>query len=212
MANSCATSSLPAFRFDDAVVCPRPYPHFETANFIDPQTADPLLAWLAQEAKWQSQKLDGYDGYSDLALGSNDLPSHLKTLLAPDFLSDLRFSMGRFFEMEAEGYVRVTAHRLLPGSSLKPHCDVSPIHFTHRLLVQLNRGWTRENGGLLCIFDGDPSAKKTKKQKLIVPAHRSAFAFEISRRSFHSVTPVLAGERYTLSYTFYPPVAEKTTT
>jgi len=109
--------------------------------------------------------------------------------------------------MEAEGYVKVTAHRLLAGSSLRPHCDLAPLRFTHRLLVHLNRGWTRENGGLLCLFYGDPAVKKHTKQKLLLPAHRSAFGFEISRCSFHAVTRVVASERYTLSYTFYPPNA-----
>jgi hypothetical protein len=209
MAPRSTTSSLPAFRFRDVVVCPRPYPHFEAADFLDPETADSLLAWLAQKAPWQPQKLDGYDGYADISLGLGDLPPRLNFLLAPESLSYLRLSMGRFFEMGPEGHVRVTAHRLLPGSSLRPHCDVSPVHFTHRLLVQLNQGWTRQNGGLLCVFDGDPSTKKPTNQKLILPAHRSAFAFEISRRSFHAVTPVVAGERYTLSYTFYPPSAKQ---
>ena len=113
--------------------------------------------------------------------------------------------MAQIFQMDPEGYVRVTAHRLLAGSSLRPHCDVSPLRFTHRLIVQLNRGWTHENGGLLCLFDGESSAKRRRHQKVIMPVHRSAFAFEISDRSFHAVTRVVSGERYTLSYTFYPP-------
>jgi len=111
--------------------------------------------------------------------------------------------------MDAEGYVRVTAHHLLAGGSLTPHCDRAPLKFTHRLLIHLNRGWTGENGGLLCVLDGDPSARKRTTQNLILPAHRSAFAFEISSRSFHAVTPVVTGERYTLSYAFYPPNAEQ---
>jgi hypothetical protein len=47
--------------------------------------------------------------------------------------------------------------------------------------------------------------EKESSRNFVPPVHRSGFAFEISERSFHSVTPVLHGERYTLSYTFYPP-------
>ncbi len=139
--------------------------------------ADSMLCWLTEKAQWQPRKLDGYLGYCDISLQYGDLPRRLNALLALEALSELRASMGSFFQMDAEGYVRVTAHR--------------------------------DNGGLLCVFDGNPSAKKQTKQKLLLPAHRSAFAFEISNRSFHAVTPVVTGERYTLSYTFYAPSAKQ---
>jgi Rps23 Pro-64 3,4-dihydroxylase Tpa1-like proline 4-hydroxylase len=204
MVLSPATSVLFPFRFHDVAACPYPYPHFEAADFLETEMAESLLVWFEQNAQWQARELKGYAGYSDISLQFGDLPSRLNFLLAPESLSYLRFSMGRLFEMDQEGYVRVTAHRMLTGSTLKPHCDVAPIKFTHRLLIQLNRGWRPENGGLLCLFDKEPSNQKTANPKLLLPAHRSAFAFEISDFSFHAVTPVVAGERYTLSYTFYP--------
>jgi hypothetical protein len=209
MALARGTPAVSPFRFRDIAVCARPYPHFEAADFLAAEWADSLLGWLAEKAPWQPRKLEGYAGYSDISLQPGDLPRRWNVLLAPEALAELRVSMGSFFPMAREGFVRVTAHRLLAGSSLKPHCDLAPLQFTHRLLIHLNRGWTRENGGLLCVFDGDPSRKKQTKQKLILPEHRSAFAFEISNRSFHAVTPVVTGERYTLSYTFYPPSAKQ---
>jgi len=186
----------------------QPFPHFESADFLEEQTADSLLAWLEAKAVWQPRKLDGYDGYTDIALSAGDLPDSLSFLLLPEHFSSLRTLMAGYFDIETEGYVRVTAHRLLPGSILEPHCDSSYIRFTHRLLIQLNRGWTRENGGLLCLHEVHRSVGMDGKAKSILPAHRSAFAFEISSRSLHSVSRVLAGERYTLSYTFYPPATE----
>lgn len=183
----------------------RPYPHFEASDFLATDVAEGMLKWFEQKAQWQLRKLDGYTGYADLSLQYENLPPPLDALSAPETLAQLRIAMGNLFSIEREGFVRVTAHRLLAGGSLKPHCDLAPIRFTHRLIIHLNRGWTRANGGLLCVFDGDPSRKKQANEKQFLPAHRSAFAFEISARSFHAVTPILAGERYTLSYTFYPP-------
>lgn len=185
----------------------QPFPHLEFHNFHDLQVADSLLSWLESEAAWQPRKLDGFGGYADIALSVGDLPPAQSFLLLPEYLSSLRSQMARHFEIERDGYVRVTAHRILPGGSLQPHCDSSHIRFTHRLLVQLNRGWTLDAGGLLCLHDGAPSTRPDGKVKSILPTHNSAFAFEISDRSFHSVSRVLSGERYTLSYTFYPPVA-----
>jgi Rps23 Pro-64 3,4-dihydroxylase Tpa1-like proline 4-hydroxylase len=110
--------------------------------------------------------------------------------------------MAQFFSIDSTGYVRTTAHRILAGGALSPH--VSHIRFTHRLVVQLNREWNLEYGGLLCLHAGNPYASQDPLRKSVMPIHRSGFAFEISPRSFHSVTPVPHGRRYTLSYTFYP--------
>jgi 2OG-Fe(II) oxygenase superfamily len=205
MALPSPISLFTPFSFGGVAVCPSPYPHFEAANFLQAEIADSLLDWLAKKAPWQPRKLQGYIGYSDIALQPGDLPARFDSLLEPESLSCLRISMGRWFGMAPEGYVKITAHRMLPGGSLKPHCDLAPVKFTHRLLIHLNRGWTRENGGLLCLLDVDPSANRLVSQKQLLPSHRSAFAFEISHKSFHAVTPIVAGERYTLSYTFYPP-------
>jgi len=199
-----ATTGVFPFEFQHVAVYTRPFPHFAAADFLDVQLADSLLSWLAQGAQWQPRKLIGYEGYADMSLQLGDLPCELDLLVAPEFLSRLRICMGRIFEMAVDGYVRVTAHRMVAGASLRPHSDLCALKFTHRLLVQLNRGWTEANGGLLCLFAGDPATEKNRQEKSFLPAHRSAFAFEVSGRSFHSVTNVVAGERYTLSYTFYP--------
>jgi hypothetical protein len=181
-----------------------PYPHFECADFLDPDTADALLSWL-EARKWLELGIEEYEGYSDVPLSASNLPEACSGLVAPDFLVQLRQLMLRFFRIDSTGNVRVTAHRIRTGGSLSAHSDVSHIRFTHRLLVQLNRGWTGGNGGLLCLYDGSPHAHQPPC-KFVAPVHRSAFAFEVSERAFHSVTPVLRGQRYTLSYTFYPSV------
>ncbi len=183
---------------------PEPYPHFECPDFLDSEIADALLSWL-EGNEWQPLELDGYEGYADISLNEAQLPDKCISLNSPDFFTEIRLFMARFFSIDSEGYVRVTAHRLLAGSSLTPHTDLSPLRFTHRLLVQLNRGWSFENGGLLCVYDENLLERENANRKSVTPLHRSAFAFEVSERSFHSVTPVVRGERFTLSYTFYPP-------
>ncbi len=181
-----------------------PFPHFVCPEFLDAATADVLLAWL-EARPWRSVGLDGYEGYCDVPLTSGNLPRDLDGLVAPGFLVQLRQLMAQFFSIDGSGDVRATAHRILTGGALSAHTDVSHIRFTHRLLVQLNRGWEPECGGLLCLHAGNPHTSQEPLWKSVPPIHRSGFAFEISERSFHSVTPVLHGQRYTLSYTFYPP-------
>jgi Rps23 Pro-64 3,4-dihydroxylase Tpa1-like proline 4-hydroxylase len=173
-------------------------------EFIDAAAADALLAWL-EGRPWCSVGLDGYDGYCDMPLTASNLPEALSGFVAPGFLMQLRQIMAQFFAIDSSGHVRVTAHRILTGGALSPHTDVSHLRFTHRLLVQLNREWKPEYGGVLCLHAGSAHADQDSLRKTVPPLYRSGFAFEISPRSFHSVTPVLHGERYTLSYTFYPP-------
>jgi hypothetical protein len=180
-----------------------PFPHFFCPEFLDATTADALLAWL-DARPWRPVGLEGYDGYCDAPLNAWNLPEALSGMVAPGFLIQLRQLMAQFFAIDSSGPVRATAHRILAGGGLSPHTDVSHIRFTHRLLVQLNRGWSPECGGLLCLHGGNPNANQESLRKSVPPIHRSGFAFEISERSFHSVTPVLHGQRYTLSYTFYP--------
>jgi len=182
----------------------QPFPHFQCPEFLDAATAGALLAWL-ESRQWPSLGLDGYDGYSDAPLTAANLPNSLNGLVAPDFLMQLRQLMAQFFRIDTSGYVRATAHRILTRGALRAHTDVSQMRFTHRLLVQLNRRWSPEYGGLLCLHAGDPRGGEERLAKAVAPIHRSGLAFEVSERSFHSVTPVLDGQRYTLSYTFYPP-------
>jgi hypothetical protein len=70
---------------------------------------------------------------------------------------------------------------------------------THRLLIQLNTGWEPKQGGLLMLFGSD---SPESLQHVILPAHDSGLAFEISPSSFHAVSTIKRGVRYTIVYTF----------
>jgi hypothetical protein len=70
---------------------------------------------------------------------------------------------------------------------------------SHRLLIQINEGWEASQGGLLMLLG---SAEPESVQSVLLPVHGSGFAFEISPKSFHAVSSIITGERYTLVYTF----------
>jgi Rps23 Pro-64 3,4-dihydroxylase Tpa1-like proline 4-hydroxylase len=95
--------------------------------------------------------------------------------------------------------VEVTAHKLLPGQTIRIHNDYVEGGESHRLLIQLNRGWTDSQGGLLMLFD---SSRIDDVRRVIRPLHASATAFAISAKSFHAVSTIRGGERYTLVYSF----------
>ncbi|QHN05363.1 2OG-Fe(II) oxygenase [Granulicella sp. WH15] len=96
--------------------------------------------------------------------------------------------------------IDITAHKLNRTQKIRIHNDARPDGETHRFLIQLNRGWSDENGGMLMLFRG-PEVETL--EDVILPTSRSAFGFEISPASYHAVSQVHQGDRYTLVFSFY---------
>ncbi len=185
-------SLSPAALFD------RPYPHVVVPEALDDHLAGSLLAWLEQEAPWRLTREAFYEQY-EFSLHDVALPEDLAPIAAPATLDCLRGQMEQHFRASLRGPVEVTAHRLVPGQTIKIHNDFIPGRETHRLLIQLNRGWSEGDGGLLLLF-GDRRAESVCRA--VRPVHRSGFAFAICERSYHAVATVRAGERFTLVYSF----------
>jgi hypothetical protein len=185
-------SLSPGTRFE------QPYPHLVVPEAMPALLAEALLAWLETAAPWQLTRETFYEQY-EFSLLHVDLPEALAPLVAPATVESLRLRMEQHFEARLRGAVEVIAHRLVPGQTIKIHNDHRPDGETHRLLIQLNRGWSESDGGLLLLFkDRRPEAIC----RAVRPIHRSAFAFTISERSYHAVATVHSGERFTLVYSF----------
>lgn len=175
-----------------------PFAHATHAAPLSAALCDATLSWLENEAPWKLRIASFYEQW-ELHLAPEGLPDALQPLLAPDVvggLSDLLlapFAGGRLRLTEA------TAHKLVPGQTIRIHNDHRPRGETHRLLVQLNRGWADDQGGMLLLFG---SAAADDVRRVLRPTHRSAIGFAISRHSFHAVSTIQRGERYTLVYSF----------
>ncbi len=94
----------------------------------------------------------------------------------------------------------VTVHKLVKSQRIRIHNDYIPGQETHRLLIQLNRGWTDEQGGMLMLF-GSPRPEDVRR--IVSPIHGTSLGFAISSDSHHAVSAVYSGERHTLVYSFY---------
>ena len=207
---SAATITAPAlFAFPSVCVEEYPFRHFSIPDFCDENFASRLLHWFESGADWKSRRMANFYVYSDINLRTADLPDDLSFLVDDAYLSTLRRCVGQCFHTELKGYVDVTAHRLAAGDLIRAHSDWVTLRFTHRMLLQVNRGWKKGNGGVLGLLDRDPKTNGRPRVKSIVPHHRSGFAFEVSQKSFHRVTRVNEGERYTLIFSFYPPQAAR---
>ena len=182
----------------EADVRTAPFAHATHPAPLCDELCEAALSWMETSAPWCLRMASFYEQW-ELHLDPDGLPATLQSLLAADTVEALQRLMLTPFAGAPLALTEVTAHKLLPGQTIRVHNDHRPRGETHRLLVQLNRGWDDEQGGLLLLFG---SAAADDVQRILRPTHRSAVAFEISSQSFHAVSTIRRGERYTLVYSF----------
>jgi Rps23 Pro-64 3,4-dihydroxylase Tpa1-like proline 4-hydroxylase len=185
--------------FDQAQVLTDPFPHIRVPGILTSQAADQVLRWLQTSAPW-TLRVESFYEQHEFSLLSADLGQEVAHLVTPDFVDEIRRELlARFLIADDLALVDIGAHRLTSGQTIRIHNDYLQEKETHRLLIQLNDGWGVDRGGLLLLFAGD---EPESLQSVVMPTHASGFAFEISPSSYHAVSSIREGERYTLVYTF----------
>jgi Rps23 Pro-64 3,4-dihydroxylase Tpa1-like proline 4-hydroxylase len=175
-----------------------PFPHATHPAPLPADLYEVALGWMERTAPWRLRVASFYEQW-ELHLDQRELPAQLQPLLATDTVEVLQRLMLAPLARVPLRLTEVTAHKLVPGQTIRVHNDHRPKGETHRLLIHLNRGWEDEQGGLLLLFG---SAAADDVRRILRPTHRSAMAFAISPQSFHAVSTVQCGDRYTLVYSF----------
>ena len=186
-------------RLSNVEVFSKPFHYIVSPEVFDPQAGYTILAWLESNAPWELVKADFYEQF-ECSLWEVQLPTSLLFLREYAFVAAIKQRMAELFKVDLGHRVDITAHKLVPGQRIRLHNDFILGAETHRLLIQLNRGWQDNNGGLLLFFN---SADSADIHKIFLPVHNSAVGFAISTTSYHAVSTVHAGERFTLVYSFY---------
>ena len=177
----------------------KPFRYSVIPEALEPNVGNALLNWLEKDAPWTLRIEEFYEQH-EFTVSSEVLPAHLRELVSKAELSPLREHVAKLFDVQLAERIDITVHRLTNGQRIRIHNDHIPGQESHRLLIQLNRGWSDENGGTLMLFGrGGP----TDVQKMLRPIHNSGLLFEISCDSLHAVTPIHRGERFTLVMSFF---------
>ena len=176
-----------------------PFPYYISEEALTKETGDSLLGWFESDAPWQLVETGFYEQY-EFSFFSVDIPSSIAALIDKRNLERVKGLVQDAFGVVLSDRIDVTAHKLLPGQRIRLHNDYIPGEETHRVLVQLNRGWDDENGGLLMFFN---SSDPADIHRVLRPSHNSCVAFEVSPDSNHAVTTIHGGERFTLVFSFY---------
>jgi Rps23 Pro-64 3,4-dihydroxylase Tpa1-like proline 4-hydroxylase len=178
---------------------PEPFPYFTASVAFGEALSSVLLGWLETAAAWRLVETEFYEQY-EFSLAGLLLPSELEFLTGRTFLDDLRSKVECLFDAQLGEVIDCTVHKLVPGQRIRIHNDFISGEETHRVLVQLNRGWHDDQGGFLMFFNShDPS----NVHRVFPPFHDSVVGFAISERSHHAVSTVHGGERFTLVFSFY---------
>jgi len=175
-----------------------PFPHFRVPELLSVHIADSILDWLDTDAPWKLRIAEFYEQH-EFSMLACDAPDEVAQVASNDFVYTIGEELSRRLNAPTLQIVDICMHRLVEGQTIRIHNDHIGEEETHRLVVQLNRGWSFDQGGLLMLFArGDPESVTD----IILPTHRSAFGFEISPRSHHAVSTIHAGRRDTMVYTF----------
>lgn len=186
-------------RLTSLEVFAEPFPYFTAVEGFGPSVSVTILDWLETEAPWELVETDFYEQY-EFSLPAASLPPQLEFLAGGPFLEDLRSKIERIFGARLGERIDCTVHKLIPGQRIRIHNDFIPGEETHRVLVQLNRGWHADQGGFLMLFNSqDPS----DVHRVFSPVHDSVVGFAISENSNHAVSTTHGGERFTLVFSFY---------
>jgi Rps23 Pro-64 3,4-dihydroxylase Tpa1-like proline 4-hydroxylase len=186
-------------RLTNPQVCSKPFHYIVSPEAIDQDAARTLLMWLESKAPWKLIETDFYDQF-EFSLLKALLPPDISFLREQTFLTAIKQRVAELFWVDLRHRVDITAHKLVPGQRIRIHNDFIPGAETHRLMMQFNRAWQDDNGGLLLFFN---SADPADIHKIFRPVHNSAVGFAISADSYHAVSTIHAGERFTLVYSFY---------
>lgn len=177
----------------------KPFRYSVIASALEPDVASALLDWFEKDAPWTLRIAEFYEQH-EFVVTNEILPAQLRRLFSAVERDSLRSHVEQLFATRLSKRIDVTAHRLTKGQRIRIHNDYILGQETHRLLIQLNRGWLDENGGALMLFN---SREPTDVHRILRPVHNSGLLFEISSDSLHAVTPINGGERFTLVMSFF---------
>ncbi len=175
-----------------------PFSHTLATAVLPLELCAAALDWMERDAPWKLCIASFYEQW-ELHLEAYTLPPELKPLCARPTVDYLVKTMIGPLKPGRIELTEITAHKLLAGQTIRVHNDFLDGQETYRLLVQLNRGWHDEQGGMLMLFS---SASPDDVRRIIRPLHGSAFAFRITPQSFHAVSTIRSGKRFTLVYSF----------
>jgi Rps23 Pro-64 3,4-dihydroxylase Tpa1-like proline 4-hydroxylase len=190
------------FRLDEIEMQEIPFVHFFKQDFVDPELANEILEWFRKCNLWKPRKIKDFYEVSDFDFTTSTVPAKFD-FLKSQALVDTLVAFARKSCPQVNGKVDITANRMTNGEKIKIHTDHGDLDQHFRIIIQFNKDWEINNGGLIMLFDSDHPSLEQETNRIYIPENGSAWGFQISEKSFHAVSPIRNNIRYSLVYTFY---------
>ena len=166
-----------------------PFPFFYVDCAFSNEQCFVLDSLFLQNADWQHR--DGAYYRCSLRDVTENIPA--------TFLTEVLDRMREITGLPLVNRVLVTAQRMLPGQIIGIHSDRPLLGYEiARLVVQLNKEWQAEHGGVLELF----SSPENEAVFSVNPEYNKAFGFTLHKNSYHGVTEVTQ-PRQTVVFNFW---------
>ena len=166
-----------------------PFPFFAVNAAFSEEQCAALEQLFAQDIEWQHR--DGAFYRCSLCDVTEIIPATFQT----EILARMREITG----LPLVNRVLVTAQRMQPGQVIGIHSDRPLLGYEiARLVVQLNKQWQAEHGGVLELF-ASPEGEAVFS---VNPEYNKAFGFLLHADSYHGVTEVTQ-PRQTVVFNFW---------
>lgn len=167
----------------------KPFPFFYVTPAFSEEQCAALECLFLQDGDWQHRDGDFY------RCSLRDITENFPARFQTEVLARMREITG----LPLVNRVVVTAQRMLPGHVIGVHSDRPLLGYEFaRLVVQLNKQWQPEHGGVLELFSSPESAASFR----LNPEYNAAFGFLLNADSYHGVTEA-AQPRQTVVFNFW---------
>lgn len=166
-----------------------PFPFFSVNSAFSQEQCTRLENLFLSEDQWQHQDGEFY------RCSMSDVTEAIPVGFQTEVLARVREMTG----LPLVNHVQITAQRMLPGEVIGVHSDRPLLGYeTARLIVQLNRGWRADHGGVLELF----FSQEGKAILSVNPEYNTALGFLLHPDSYHAVSEVTQ-PRQTIVFNFW---------
>ncbi|MEU1972837.1 cyclophane-containing peptide 2OG-Fe(II) oxygenase YhhC [Microbacterium sp. NPDC019599] len=183
-----------------------PFPYFVANSVLREGDAAELRDFLRSIDRWTLNEGSFFEQY-EADLAHQPFPSTCRRLVGVEAIAQVRASLEDAFDCALEDRAKVIAHMMTPGQGIGIHND-DPLDGdeTHRFVFYLGDEFADADGGHLLLFNR-PHADHI--HRVVRPTHNSGFGFAMSSRSFHAVSEIRSGIRFSLVFSFWEAAADK---
>jgi Rps23 Pro-64 3,4-dihydroxylase Tpa1-like proline 4-hydroxylase len=179
-----------------------PFPHMFAPALLAPDTCQSVIDKLETTSKWE-ELADSHHNEPPGAKLAGRLPASLALLESAAILATLKGWLSQEYGVEFEDRHDLNAGRFSEGHQLYPHNDAVTDGCSHRAVMFLTRNWSWADGGCLWLLASPRQPVNSPGNMCYPPIPGNVVLFPISQRSFHAVSLMKKGVRYSLTYSFY---------